>query len=549
MKEMYDAIVVGSGAGGGTIAHRLTKDGMKVLLLEQGPRFDRFKDYPLAMNDWETTEHFERRNPDSYISSPQFLGEKARGLMSAIKGRNIKNKPESKFKYERATGIGGSTLRYQAETHRFPEHAFRMKSLLGMAEDWPLTYQDLEPDYEEAEKLLGVAGDHRNPFKPARGPFPMPAHPLGCPSQRIKRGAEKLGLSLIQNALAIPTRPYGGRPACIYCRGCGYGCVIGDKGSVDIVMIQPAEASGRLTVKTEAKALYITTNDDGKAEAVVWKGKMGMEKSYGNVIVLSCGSLETPRLLLNSQSSRFSHGLANTNGLVGAYLMTHLSVVLMVYFNRPIKSYQGLPIDSRIWNFSAPESIKEQGGGFALGVMGAPEGLVSPARFALGAPGWGRSHKEYMREHYGAHSAIFGVAEQHPVKENTVTLADEKDSDGMPKANVHVGLRDSDLKLLKLMIQRCSELADVSGVEKVATFTSLDAMGSTHVAGTARMGKSSKDSVVNSFGQTHDVKNLFIADGSVFVTQGCGDSPALTIMALALRTAKYIVSEFRKGSF
>jgi choline dehydrogenase-like flavoprotein len=424
-----------------------------------------------------------------------------------------------------------------------------MKTLFGIAEDWPLTYQDLDPYYEEVERLLGVAGDHKNPFKPARDPFPMPAHPLGCPGQRIKKGAEKLGLSLIQNSLAIPTRPYGGRPACIYCRGCGYGCVIGDKGSVDIVMIQPAEASGRLTVKTGAKALYIKTNDEGTADAVVWKGKRGIEKSYGKVIVVSCGSIETPRLLLNSKSSRFSHGLANTNGLVGAYLMTHLSVVLMAYFDSPLKSYQGLPIDSRIWDFSAPVRIKEQGGGFALGVMGAPEGIVSPVRFALGVNGWGSRHKEYMKEHYGAHSSIFGVAEQHPVKDNTVTLAEVKDSDGMPKANVHVKLRDTDLKLLKVMIERCSALADVSHVEKVALFTSLDAMGSTHVAGTTRMGRSGKDSVVNSFGLTHDVKNLFIADGSVFVTQGCGDSPALTIMALALRTAKHIVSEFKKGTF
>lgn len=548
MKEIYDAIVVGSGAGGGTVAYRLTKDGMKVLLLEQGPRFDRLKDYPLSRNDWETTAHFEARNPDSYVSSPQFLGEKARGLMSAIKGQTLKSKSESTFKYERATGIGGSTLRYQAECHRFPEHAFRMKSLFGMAEDWPLTYHDLEPYYEEAEKILGVAGDHRNPFKPARGPFPMPAHPLGCPSQRIRGGAEKLGFSLIQNALAIPNGPYGGRPACIYCRGCGNGCVIGDKGSLDIVMIEPAEAMGRLTVITEAKALYITTNDEGKAEAVVWKGKRGIEKSYGKVIVVSCGAIETPRLLLNSKSARFSDGLANTNGILGTYLMTHLAVALMVYFDSPMKSYQGLPIDSRIWDFSAPERIKGQWGGFALGVMGAPEGVVSPARFALGAPAWGRSHKEYMRKHYGAHSAIFGVAEQHPAKENAVTLAKEKDIDGIPKANVHVKLRDSDLRLLKAMIQRCNALADVSGVEKVAIFTSLDAMGSTHVGGTARMGTSSKNSVVDSFGRSHDIENLFIADSSVFVTQGCGDSPALTIMALALRTANHIASEMRKGN-
>jgi choline dehydrogenase-like flavoprotein len=549
MKKIFDAIVIGSGAGGGTAAYRLVSKGMKVLLLEQGPRFDRYKDFSMTKNDWEKWDHFEKQNPDSYVTAPNFIGDRGTGLMSSLHGRTFRPLPEFTFRYERATGIGGSTLRYQAETHRFPAHAFKMKSLFGISEDWPLTYKDLEPYYEEAEIILGVAGDHRNPFKPKRSPFPMEAHPLGCPSQRIKKGAAKLGLSLIRNSLAIPNRPYRGRPACIYCRGCGYGCVIGDKGSTDIAMVKPAEATGRLTVKTEAQVLAIEVDKMGKAEAVVWKGEKGTEKSYGKAVVVSCGAIETPRLLLNSRTSLFPEGLANRNGLVGAYLMTHLAAGTMVYFDKPVKSYQGLPIDSRIWDFSAPEKIKKQGGGFALGVMGAPEGLVSPANFAsMVAPGWGKAHKEYMRKHYGAHSMIFGVAEQHPKKENTVLLATAKDSNGMPKAEVFVEMQDDELRSIDIMIKRCEEIADATGVEKAGIFTSLDTMGSTHVGGTTRMGKDRDNSVVNAVGQTHDVKNLFVADGSVFVTQGCGDSPALTIMALALRTADYLVSELKKGT-
>jgi choline dehydrogenase-like flavoprotein len=549
VKEIYDAIIVGSGAGGGTVAYRLTKAGMKVLLLEQGPRFNRFKDYPLGKNNWEKWDHFEKQNPNSYVSLPQTLGEKASGLMSTIHGRRLGQRDETRFKYVRASGVGGSTLRYQGEAHRFPVHSFRMKSLFGIGEDWSITYKDLEPFYQEAEELLGVAGDHENPFKPPRGPFPMPAHPLGCPSQVIKKGVEKLGLTLHENSLAIPTRPYQGRPACIYCRGCGYGCMIGDKGSVDVVMVQPAESTGKLTVKTGARALYIDVNKEGMAEAVTWKGDHGLEKSYGKVIVISCGALETPRLLLNSTSSLFPDGLANTNGLVGTFFMTHLSVALMIYFDRPLKSYQGLPIDARIWDFSAPKKVKEQGAGIVLGVMGSPEGLVSPSKFAaIVAPGWGKKHKEYMKNHYGAHSTVFAVAEHIPRKDNAITLANVKDSTGMSKSEVALRLQDNELKLLKLMIERCEEVAEASGVKPVATFTSLDTMSAAHVAGTARMGISSKNSVVNSFGQSHDVRNLFIADSSVLVTQGCGDSPSLTIIALALRTADYIASEIKKGN-
>ncbi len=548
MKNRYDAIIIGSGAGGGTVAYRLTKAGMKVLLLEQGPRFDPLEDYPLDREDWEKWDHFDKQNPDSYVTSPQPLGQNAAGMMSSLHGRQLKKKPETRFKYVRASGIGGSTLRYQGETHRFPSHAFRMKSLFGIAEDWPITYKDLEPYYQEAEELLGVAGNHANPFKPSRGPFPMPAHPLGCPGQIMKKGAEKLGLTLLQNSLAIPSRPYRGRPACIYCRGCGYGCMIGDKGSVDIVMVPPAESTGRLTVKTGAMALRIEVNRKGKSDAVVWKGKTGINISYAKVIVVSCGAIETPRLLLNSASPLFPNGLANTNGIVGAYLMTHLSAALMIYFDRPVKSYQGLPTDSRIWDFSAPKKVKDQGAGFTLGVMASPEGLVSPARFAtVMAPGWGKSHKEYMKKHYGAHSSVFGVAEHNPERENTVARAGVRDENGMAKAKVTVRMRDTELKLIQLMIRKCADIADASGAKTVGTFTSLDMMGSAHVAGTARMGTAGENSVVNSFGQCHDVSNLFVADSSVLVTQGCGDSPSLTIIALALRSSDHIVSRMKKG--
>jgi choline dehydrogenase-like flavoprotein len=529
------------------MAYRLTKAGMRVLLLEQGPKFNPLKDYPLGKNNWERWDHFEKENPDSYVSALQELDENAVPLMSTLHGRRLSQINKTRFKYARASGIGGSTLRYQAETHRFPEHAFRMKSLFDIGEDWPITYDDLAPFYQEAEMLLGVAGDHNKPFRPPRGPYPMGAHPLGCPSQKIRVGANKLGLTLHPNSLAIPSRPYRGRPACIYCRGCGYGCVIGDKGSVDVAMIDPAMTTGKLTIKAGAKALQIEVNKEGKAQAVIWKGKNGIEKSSGEIIVVSCGAIETPRLLLNSTSKLFPDGLANSSGLVGAYLMTHLSFIDVVLFDSPLKSYQGLPIDSRIWDYSTPDMTKKQGGGFALGVMGAPEGLVSPARFApFIAPGWGKSHKQYMKKYYGAHSAVFGVAEHIPRKRNRVSLSDKKDSDGIPKAYVAVTMQKTDFDLLRQMKKRCHEVAEASGTKVISTFSSLDTMGSTHVGGTTRMGSNSTNSVVNGFGQCHDVNNLFIADNSVFVTQGGGDSPALTIMALALRTADYIVSQAKR---
>jgi choline dehydrogenase-like flavoprotein len=229
--------------------------------------------------------------------------------------------------------------------------------------------------------------------------------------------------------------------------------------------------------------------------------------------------------------------------------MTHLSVTLVILFDDQLKSYQGLPIDSRILDYSTPEMIKKQGSGFAIGVLGSPEGLVSPARFAnIIAPGWGRSHSEYMKKYYGAHSAVSATAHHTPKRENSVRLSQMKDDDGMPKAKVSVNMQDDDLQILRLMLKRCNEVAEASGTKTIGIFTSLDSKGSVHVAGTARMGNRSQNSVVNSFGQSHDIENLFIADSSVLVTQGYGDSPSLTIIALALRSADYIASLLKRGN-
>jgi len=263
--DTFDAIVVGSGAGGGFAAMSLAEAGMRVLLLERGRRFDPRRDFPMNHPDWELRPRAFRDTeaPPGDVSlvreegaplDPRYAHLRSSSLPGEVLKSGSRRAP---FRYDRVLGLGGTTLHYQGEAHRFPDHAFRPASLYGLGVDWPLSYADLAPYYDRVEHLLGVAGDPANPFKPPRGPFPTPAHRLSYASQRIATGAAKLGWSLLPNSLALPTRSTDGRPPCQRSGGCVHGCIFGAKSSVDLTAIRRAEGTGRLQVQTESRVFEI----------------------------------------------------------------------------------------------------------------------------------------------------------------------------------------------------------------------------------------------------------------------------------------------------
>ena len=544
-----DVIIVGAGAGGSLAAYGLSKAGLKVALIELGPRFEPAKDYYADKPDWEFRDPFINHVPQTYTSEFKPLDSKFDHLRTTILNKDLTHRT---FTYTRACGVGGTTLRYQGEAHRFPPHAFRMKSLYGMGVDWPVSYADLAPYYEKVESLLGVAGSI-NPLFPKETPYPNPPHPLSCASQRVADGCKKLGLDLVPNTLAILSRQTSTRPACIYCKLCSLGCMPGDKSSTDVAVIPNAEKTGNLNIMTETVVLKIIMNKNGLAEGVLtYDKKTGKETMLkARVVILAGGAVETPRLLLNSGNSLFPDGLLDSEGIVGSYLMENLTSAVLFLFNEKVGSYKGLPIDSKVWDFSVPQIKKGYNRGFSIGSMGAPDGFIGPASFALRiARGYGKDHRMFMEKYYGAHSMVFCIAEHLPNEKNRLGLnREEKDEFGMPKAKADIELQQEDLAIIDKMMTLSKDIALASGAVKIlGQYSNYDYSSASHACGTARMGFKEKDSVINSNCQSHAVKNLFITDASILPTQGCGASPSLTIQALALRASDHIISEFKKGN-
>ncbi len=545
MKQTFDVVIAGGGAGGGFAAMVLTQRGLKVLMLERGQRFDYSKDFPMNYPAWELRPRafnaragsIERirgasiRPQDSDICSGRFNAE-GKLLQTPSKHRGP-------FNYQRALGLGGSTLHYQGEAHRYPEHAFKPKSLYGWGEDWPLEYAELEPYYEQAEQILAVAGIANNPHKPRRGTYPTPAHALSTSSQFAKRGSDKLGWSLLQNSLALPSRSLDGRIPCQHSGGCVQGCRFGAKSSTDLTAIKVAEDSGNLTVMTRARLLQIETNARGQVEGLIFLKDGKTQRARANKYILAMGAIETPRMMLASQSGAHPQGIGNQNDNVGRNFMETISINLLGRANQPLHSYKGPPLDARIWDFSRPGTPLRSG--YVLGVSGTVGGRQSPLSYAWSIGGFGLAHKNQMREQFGRDIQFFGIAEHISNPDNRVILSDREDSDGVPMVRVISDYGEHDRQTLRAMKQRVLEWADACDLStRDRLYSSYDQPGAAHVGGTCRMGNTPETSVTDAGGRVHGVNNLYIADASLLPTLGAGDSPSLTIQALAMRVASEI---------
>jgi len=326
-----DVCIIGSEAGGAPVAYELGRAGFSVVVLEAGPRFNPME-YHLNQPEWEQypyplpfVEPGQRNERDRYTyDTPEKINPIYKQLRSWSRATGFMNNSGRRRPphIDRVKGVGGTTLHYQGEAQRFSAHGFKTSSLYGMADNWPISYDDLEPYYDKAEKILGVAGLNGNPFKPPRGPFPNPPHELSCASKRVKVGFDKIGMHLWPNSLNIISKPFDGRPPCNYCNGCFLGCMIGAKGSMDITFIPKAEATGNVEVKTNSVVREVTANRKGKVDGVIYFDSNKVERRLkARIVVVSASALESPRLLLNSRSRLFPDGLAHSSGLVGKYFM------------------------------------------------------------------------------------------------------------------------------------------------------------------------------------------------------------------------------------
>jgi len=535
--ETVDFAVVGSGAAGGVMARELSQAGFNVLVFEQGPRFS-----PADFEHDELKYFFmsgltvdPRLSPQTFRKSSSADARQPTGPMATQPAL-----------YARL--VGGSSNHFTANFWRFREIDFHERSVLGTIPgtgfaDWPISYEELEPYYTKVEWDVGVSGlAYANPFDaPRTKPYPMPPLPVKSSGVLLERGARKLGLHPYPAPMAIASQPYRGRPACVHCGFCmGFGCEARAKSSSLYTMIPEAEATGRCEVRAQSYVFRVATNAVGRTTGVhYFDGGKKEHFQKARAVVVCANGAETARLLLNSESPRFAHGLANSSGLVGKYLMFNQGSSVHAVFEHELNEYKSVQTTRVVHDFYDADPKRGFYGG------GGIDGRINPqpAIWAMSAGGelplWGADLKARL-EAFPRSMVAMGHTTSLPVEANSVSIDPTfKDAWGIPAIRVTYKDHPDDLAFARFLQDRQVEIMQAAGAQKVWREAVEESVWSVHLMGTARMGNDPATSVVDKYHRTHDVPNLFLCDGSSFVTSGRGQ-PTMTIQALAFRAADHI---------
>ena len=536
-----DVIIIGSGAGGGAAAWRLASRGVRVRVLDAGPRYDPDRDYRQDRPDWETSFPHKPGSTSPYMVAPlQRLSTDTADIRSWSRagGPYVPGERRASFGYHHVRGVGGSSLHFTGEAHRMNPRSMRMRSEFGVAADWPVGYETLDPHWSLAEEVVGIAGPARDDRCPRTAPYPLAAHARSHASKALARGAERLGLHPTDNSLAVLSAPRDGRADCNQCGGCLRGCQRQDKGSVDVTYLRRAVATGNCEIVAGVEALTLQT--DGTRITGVLVAQGGRRSVLrAPAFVLAAGAIQSPRLLLNSADASSPDGLANESGEVGRNFMETLLTTTSALHPDRLGSHRGLPVDWVAWDYNAPDAVPGIVGGCRFGPAMAESDLVGPVAYASRiVPGWGRDHRQAMRDTFDRVLSIAGLGESLPHPRSFVDLGTEIDGHGLPVARIHSHLDAMAIRRLRFMTETCRKIVAAAGCDEIVEeFSSVDAFSSTHVFGTCRMGTAPETSVVDAFCRSHRWRNLLICDASVFPSSGGGEAPGLTIQALALRAA------------
>ncbi len=506
-----DVCIVGAGAGGSVLARELAKGGLSVAVLEAGPWLDPREDFvndELTMLDgridWDDLRITDGDDPISF------------GRVNT--GR----------------GVGGSTVHYTAVTLRLHEEDFRLRSTEGLAEDWPISYRDLEPYYLQVERYLAVSGPRKFPWPPYHGPYPHPELPWSARDHLIGRGMEKLGLTPVKAPHAIINGSKDGRSPCMMYGFCTNGCKSDAKSSTLVTYIPDAVRAGA-EIRERCRAVRINAGRNGMAKSVEYYDARDQLQEQEAAIVIVCGyAVETPRLLLNSAGTGFPDGLANSSGLIGKNLMVHLGDNVAGRFGEVIDNWVTPPVGITNQDRYRTDPDKPYVRGFTLEAYNLFPISFFTTLVEENPDVWGERLMEIV-ESYDRYTLLGTVGEVLPNERNTVTLADEKDRYGVPVARVTYSMDENSRRLSKDSMDLCEQILEAAGADHTFRMP-----GTIHLLGTCRMGADPDKSVVDPWCRSHDIPNLFICDGSVFVTGGAVN-PSLTIQALAARTAEHIL--------
>lgn len=539
-QQVFDAIVVGSGATGGWAAKKLTEGGMRVAMLEAGQKITQ-KDFTEHMQSWQLP----------YLGmSPKILRERPiqgqcyacteynhKWFVNDLENPYIQDKP---FNWIRMRVLGGRSLSWGRQSYRMGDLDFKAASHDGYGDDWPISYADMVPYYEEVERYVGISGQAEGLSQLPDSVF-LPPMEMTCGEQRLRDAVkQQFGRTVTIGRTAILTRNHNGRAACHYCGPCERGCVTNSYFSSPFTTVADAQKTGRLTMITDAVVANIIMKD-GKASGVAYidRTTRAAREVRAKIVVLCASTLESTRLLMNSN-------LCNSSGVLGQYLMDHIyqggAAGIMPMLEA--KPWAGMPRRPNGIYIPRFRNVKEKmTNGFIRGY--GYQGGSSPS-FNFGAPGFGQSYKDAVRN--GFWTINIGLwGECLPRKENHVTIDRNRvDAWGVPVLKISADWSDNEKKLYEDGRQQAAEMLEAAGAKEVRLTGQYSVPGfCIHEVGTARMGNDPKTSVLNKYCQAHDVENIFVTDGAAWVTVGC-QNPTLTMMALTVRACDYILREYSK---
>lgn len=507
LDEPVDFAIVGAGAGGATLACQLAKRGFSVVCFDAGPYWRPLEDF--ASDETEQQKLYWTDDRITGGADPIALG-----------GNNS------------GRGVGGSTVHFSMISLRWRPEWFRSRSLLGYGHDWPITYEELAPYYDAAERALSVSGPVRYPWGPKRSPYPYRPHQLNGPAMLLARGAERLGVGWAATPLATVSAPHHRSPPCVYRGFCNFGCSTNAKQSALVVWAHQAVQAGA-EIRDLAMVGRIEMDRSGeRATGVHFHRNGAWHFQQARNVVVAGYAIETPRLLLNSACPRHPQGLANSSGLVGTHLTTHAGPGVWATFDEEVRWNKGPPNMAVCEHWNYDDSGKDFHGGYAFMSQGPlPRAWAQVQATARGL--WGEDLRRAMRD-YNHTAGYVPVAEVEARPENRVELADETDAYGLRIPRVTFGYSDNDRRLQRHALAFMRQMLEAVGGRDC--WTSED---TSHLMGTCRMGSDPASSVVDADGRSWDIRNLWVCDGSLFTSSGAVN-PSLTIQALALRMADRI---------
>ncbi|MBV8550223.1 MAG: GMC family oxidoreductase [Acidobacteriaceae bacterium] len=515
--KTYDVVVVGSGAGGGTLSARLAQLGAEVLVLEGGPKVNTRTDFNTHALPFEFPS---RHIPVMKPGKPGFDGERSRGL-------------------------GGKTMLWNAVSLRLSQRDFKGRQHDGAGEDWPIDYADLAPYYDRIEREVGVCGNYDHLEDLPDGIF-LPPVPMKCSELIIKDGAAKLGIPVIHVRKATLSRPRTTRPACHFCGNCMSGCdVVAKYNSADVHMY-PALSTGKLTLRPNSVVYELAVSDEARVSEVRYfdRETRAEAAARGRVVVVACACVQSVALLLMSKSSRFPDGLGNSSGQLGKNFIPHITAGFEVFLEeligKPTVNDEGFLDHAYIPSFMHSRK-RDYPRSFGIQFNYQNHRSVGWAR---SVHGMGKAFKDSVKARYPAYLTFTPYQEMLPNAESYIDLDYEYlDEYGLPRARRHWKLSDSDMRLHNDMKAWSKAILESSKAEIHSVST---APTTNHEIGGCRMGTDPKTSILDKFGLSHDVPNLYVADASAFPSAS-EKNPTLTIMALASRTADHIGDRLQKG--